>query len=363
MATAPVEQFAAANSIAVIVAQTPAVVLTDEAQRDALFDHIQREMDEFVPDVSSASGRAAIKSFAFKITRTKTAIDDAGKKLNEDARARINVVDAARRVAKEKLEAMAKSVRQPLTEWEEAEEKRVTFCRSVIASFKSGAVVTMEDTAATVRARGEAAWEVNLDPDVFGDMLDEAQTAKEATIAVLQSALKRLTQEEADRAELDRLRAEKAEADRIAAEKAEAERVEREIREAEEFAARDAERRQKAEQERIERAAREAEEKARREAEQAAEAERQRVQREHEAALKAERDRAAELERQAQIERDRIAAEDAARANREADQAHRTSVKTAAKTALMTCGADEETARKIVVAILAGEIPQVRMEF
>src|SRR3546814_15457737 len=79
-------------------------------------------------------------------------------------------------------------------------------------------------------------------------------------------------------------------------------------------------------------------------------------------------------EREAQAERDRIAREDAARveearreaeakAKREADQAHRTAVKTKAKDALMTCGADEEAARKIVVAILAGEIPAVRQGF
>jgi colicin import membrane protein len=29
----------------------------------------------------------------------------------------------------------------------------------------------------------------------------------------------------------------------------------------------------------------------------------------------------------------------------------------------MTCGADEETARKIVVAILAGEIPAVSLRY
>lgn len=51
------------------------------------------------------------------------------------------------------------------------------------------------------------------------------------------------------------------------------------------------------------------------------------------------------------------------RRERDRDQAHRTAVKSAAKTAIMSCGADEETARKIVVAILANEIPNVTLRF
>lgn len=35
----------------------------------------------------------------------------------------------------------------------------------------------------------------------------------------------------------------------------------------------------------------------------------------------------------------------------------------AAKEAIMTCGVDEETARKIVLLIKAGEVPNVKMEF
>ena len=67
------------------------------------------------------------------------------------------------------------------------------------------------------------------------------------------------------------------------------------------------------------------------------------------------------LDRVLQVQRE--AAERSDREAREADKVHRSSVKTAAKQALMTCGADEETARKIVVAILANEIPNVRLEF
>ncbi|MBE7186034.1 MAG: hypothetical protein INR68_16680 [Methylobacterium mesophilicum] len=375
MATAVAELLPTGGTdIAVLVQHDPAIVLVDAGKRDDLFDHIQREIDAFTPDLTTAKGREAIKSLAYKITRTKTAIDAAGKTLNEEARAKINVVDAARRVARERLDHLAEEVRRPLTEWEEAEKARVARCREIIDGLKADAVVTLDDTAATVRARGTGVWGVEITEAEFGSLFAEAEAAKAQTVETLKVALARLTKEEADRAELERLRAE-------AAEREERERLEREVREAEERAAEEArqaeERRvaaEKAEAERTARIEREAAERAQREAEEAARVEQERRDREHAEQLAAERRRAEEAERAAQAERDRVAAEEAARqkaqaaeaaaqAKRDADQKHRTKVKTAAKQALITCGADEETARKIVVAILAGEIPNVSLRF
>jgi hypothetical protein len=372
---------AAGTHIATVVEQTPVVVLTDKAQRESFYEHIQREVDAFEPDTSTEKGRKAIKSLAYKITRTKTAIDDAGKQLNEEARARINAVDAERRAVKEKLTALANEVRRPVDEWEAAEEKRVEECRAIIDGIKAAAVVTIEDTAATVRARGGQVWNTALDADRFGDMLAEATAAKDMAVSALKSALARLTKEEADKAELERLRAE-------AAEREERDRNEREAREAEERRAAEAkateeqriaderaaeERRiaaEKAEAERIERAKREAAEAA----ERVAREEQTKRDREHAEQLAAERRRAEEAEQAAQAERDRIAAEESKReaeakrladeqATREADQAHRSAVMKAAKEAIMTCGVDEDTAKKIVLLIRSGEVPNVSLRF
>ncbi len=233
MATAFAINDDAQTAIAVLVEHNPVIVLTDEAKRDSLFAHIQREMDEFVPDLSTKKGRDAITSFAFKITRTKTAIDNAGKKLNEQARAQINVVDAARRDAREKLDAMAKAVRQPLTDWETAEDDRISRCRDVIAWLKAAAVVTIADTAAAIRERGMEVWGKELPADDFRDLLPEAQGAKDHAVSTLKEALARLTREEEERAELEKLRAEKEERDRADAERrAEEERVAHEIEQA-----------------------------------------------------------------------------------------------------------------------------------
>ncbi|MEH3121207.1 MAG: hypothetical protein PGN16_04370 [Sphingomonas phyllosphaerae] len=374
MSVALAEAPVTGTDIAVQVQHEPAIVLLDAGKRDDLFDHIQREIDAFEPDLTTTKGRDAIKALAYKITRTKTAIDAAGKTLNEEARAKINVVDAARRVARDRLDQLAEDVRRPLTEWEDAEKARVAECEATIARIASAGTVTLDDTAASVRERGAEIWSIEISADRFGSLADRATTAKAHTVDLLKTALARLTKEEADRVELERLRAEAAQRD-------ERERQEREAQEAEERAAneaREAEARrvaaEQAEAERVARIEREATERAQREAEAAARAEQERRDREHADALAAERRRAEEAERAAQAERDRIASEEAARqreaeqaaaaqAKRDADQKHRTKVKTAAKQALITCGADEETARKIVVAILASEIPNVSLRF
>lgn len=372
--SAVIENNTASNSIVVAVAQNPALVLIDAGKRDDLYAHIQREIDEFVPDISTNKGREAIKSFAYKITRTKTAIDDAGKNLNEEARARINVIDAARRDAREKLTQLAADVRRPLTEWEDAEKERVDRAKELISNLHGAAIVTLDDTAETVRERGKTVWNTVINADELGDLAEEASFAKDATIATLKTALARIEREEAERAELEKLRAEAAERERIEAERKAADEAKRR----EEAEKKAAEERQaaaeKAEVERIERAQKEAADRAAREAEEKALREREELERAKQAEIDAANKRAAEAEREAQAERDRIAKEEAARkaevariaaeqAKRDADQAHRTKVKTAAKDAIMSCGADEETARKIVLAIQAGEIPHITLRF
>lgn len=76
------------------------------------------------------------------------------------------------------------------------------------------------------------------------------------------------------------------------------------------------------------------------------------------AAMERQQERAAQQEL---AEEERLAQE--AQAKRDADQKHKTAVMKAAKEAIMTTGADEETAKKIVLLIRANEVPHVRLQF
>lgn len=405
----------AGTDIVAIVMQTPVVVLTDAKQRSSLYAHIEREIEAFVPDVTTNKGREAIKSLAFKVTKTKTAIDAAGKLLNEEARSQINVVDEARRDARNTLDILAERARKPLTDWEEAEKARVHKCEVLLTDIAQAAIISIDDTADAVRQRGTEVWNTALDPEVFGDRMADAQRVKDEAVAALKNALARLIKEEADRAELEKLRAAETERLRVEAEKEEAAEIERKAIEAARIEEERKAAAEKAEADKIAAAREEAAQAAQREIEAKHAQELARINRGREmfayirevvagriggqvqpfgvllreleskvvvigegyGDMEAEIEQArvdglaslnAAMERQAtqrKAEEDRIAEQEqlAAEHERQQNKANRAAKKTAAKQAIMTCGASEDTAQKIVLAIIAGEIPAVTLAF
>jgi colicin import membrane protein len=352
------------NNIVALVEATPALVLTDRQKYSEFYEAMKAECDAHVPDLSTEKGRKAIASLAYKVARTKTAIDDAGKELNEEARARINAIDESRRVIRQQLDELKVEVRQPLTDWEVAEEARVGQVEQTIKLLRDSATVGFEETADDLRKRIVHVEGLEFDPDKFQGYHPQAVALQASTIATLNNVADRLDKEEADRAELARLREEAAERQRLEQERAEAEEAERRRAEAEKA---EAERRAKAEAEqkaREEAAAKAAEERVRLEAESKAREEREATERAHAEELAVERRRAevaerAEAEREAQADR-----EAAAQAARDADRTHRSKILGAAKEAIMEAGpVDEATAKTIVLAIAAGNVPAISIRF
>lgn len=344
------------NEIVSITTLNPVAVLTDATTYSEFYASIKAQLSEFVPDVSTERGRKEIASMAYKVTRSKTAIDEAGKKLNEEARSKINAVDAQRRKIREELDELAEEVRAPLTKWEEAERARVSEAKAIRENVIGLGNSSPHETVQDIRDRIDSLAAIVLTGAVLGDEYSAAVADRDKSLAYLHNHLARAVKAEEDAAELARLReAQEARerAEREAAEKAERERLERErqakadaeykanvARAAEE--ARQAEiAKAKAERDRIEREAAEAVAKA--------EAEARRIK---EAAERADRER--------QEAADRVRREEEAR---QADRTHRSTVMTAAKEAIMAHGPDEAVAKAIVLAIVANEIPHVSLRF
>jgi colicin import membrane protein len=401
------------TDIVVAVAQNPGLVLLDTEKFDAWYDKLKAKAPE-AGDMSVRKDREVLRSYAAEVRSEKAGIDKARLRLTKEWRDMVSQANDAGKVIEQRLEGLAAEVRAPLTEWEEAEKARVDSCRADIEAFKRAGNVSLDDTAASVRDRGADLWQQPIDPARFGDMVIEAQAAKDVSVASLKAALIRLEREEADRAELEKLRAETAE--REAREVEAREKAEREAAEAAEIERQKAriEAERKAEEDRIANAAKEAEDRTRREAEEAAaaiEAKRSYARQiiEHikqvglgmiggktypygilireleekieinddlgdmqgevvairdatlvnvKAAMERQAERHAAQEREA--EQRRTAEADELRA---ADKAHRAKIMKAAKEAIMTCGIDEEAAKKIVLLIRAGEVPNVSLAF
>ena len=355
---------AAPMNVAIIVAATPAIVFSDPKRAEELFAHIDREIADRKPDLSMAKGRDEIKSFAFKITRTKTAIDDAGAELIAEANKTVNAVNAERRAFKTRLDELRDKARKPLTDWEEAESLRKQAMDATLNRIGLATIILAADSSEAIAARLSAVEAEELTAEVFQDKLEEAEGHKAGAIRSLATSLERAKQAEIDRAELRRLREEQADRDvkekELAAEQLAEEHRAAEVRAEREWQARAHEE----EQAKLAKAGSDARLKAERDADLA----RQKAEREHaEALAKVEREKHAIIDEQARKDREREAeAKRAAEieAARAADREHRAEVMGEAATAIMgVTHASKANADKIILAILAGQVPHVTLRF
>lgn len=355
------------------------------------FDAVKAEVTGEVPDLTTRKGRERIASLAATVSKSKAAVEKPGRDYLRRLKEMPKVVEAELRDFVTKMDNLRDNTRQPLTEWEEAEQARKDKHVDGIQNIKDLAVFEATPAAAHV-AQVIADLELVEINETWEEFLAEAAQVKDQTLAKLRTLLTERTQYEAEQAELLRLRAEAeaqaqrdrdAEIARVAAEQARIEAQQRAQAERDAAARR--------EQELLDQAAaaQRATEQAARDAEAAAE--RQRLQLE----LQAEQSRAAAAQAEAsrvaaeqRAEQDRLAAirrqqeaveqarlDEVARANaaadeilrqqqeRQADVAHKSKILGEAKQALIDMNISEELAKAIVLKIARGEVPNVSIQF
>lgn len=327
---------------------------------DGLDPIIQQARDvvaEFEPDISTDKGRKAIASLANKIAKLKVKLDDLGKELVGDWKAKSKVVDSSRKKMRDELDALKAEARKPLTDWENAEKDRVSAHRQTI-DYIEGWVSSTDVNGSLLDLDGlklSLAHVNEVDTDTLEEFELEGIKKKESAISTLTRMIEAEKKRIETEAELARMRAEEAERARAARDEAlRKEAAEAATKAAEEKAKEAAAKAEADRQAAINQAA-----ESKRQAE---ESERARIAAEErskiEQQLAAERARLEEKKRQ----EDAIKAEQEAQAKREANKAHISKVRKAAKEGLMKY-VDEETAVKIVLAIHAGEIENVTINY
>lgn len=350
----------AATEIALVPKENALQVYSAENGLDPYLQKIRTEIDSFVPDVSTRKGREAIASIAYKVARSKTALDGVGKDLVAELKEVPKKIDAERKRMRDLLDSWQAEVRKPLTEWEDAEAARVERIQAQVSRLADTDLTDM--SAADIKASI-----VNLEEHVidarYEEFEPEAHRVKASSLATLREALAKREQYEAEQAELERLRAEAAAREQ----KEREERIAREAAEAERLAAE-----RRAQEERDAATRREAEAKAaaeRRELElklQAEQAEREKVEAQRRAE-QAERDAQARAEAAAAAERQRQADEQARiereAAAREADKAHKKAINNEALAALIAGGMPEECAKQAITLIAQRKVPHIVIQY
>jgi len=335
------------TEITLIQNLTPAIFTTGGV--DPLIDDIKKRVKEFSADVNTSSGRDAIKSFAFQIAKSKTALDNLGKECVADWKAKSKLVDAERARVWDALENLQKQARQPLTEWENQEKERVENLKQKVQETALPDILPNESIALKeILSKIEA---IVID-ETYGEMATMAVAQKERTVITLKGYIIAAEKQEADAVELEKLRQE-------AASRAQQEREEVIRKEAAERATREAEARAKAESEAAQRREQEAKMAAERKELElklvAEQAQREKLEAEQRA------ERAVELERQ------RVAAESAKQAEeeakREANKKHKASVHKRIIEALQCAGVSTAQAESALDAICQDKIPHIKITY
>lgn len=333
-------------------------------------------------DVSKNADRDAMRSLAAKLGKTKTKLDAAGKDLVAGEKARLKLIDTERGVVWDDLEALQKEVRQPLTDWENAEKDRVARHEAELAELISAGEFTLQNWQAlpveTMKDRLAEIQNSNYDWEEF---IGRAKSAVVTSIFQIKDAIAKREKADADAAELAKLREEQAKREqqereaKIAAEAKAA--AEAEARAREERAAKAAqEEKERVERERFEAEARAKAAEVRREAEAAkAKQEAEDAEKRHAEAVrlaeeKAKADQAAAVEAERQRQIDDKAAEDAEKAKREANTKHLAKINREVRDALMRACTlldvdifTEAVAQELTAAIAKGLIPHTKINY
>lgn len=196
------------QAIATVKADPANVLLKPELWR-RFYAAIKDESEKTPVDLATKKGRELVASAAYKITQTKTLIDKSAKAM----KSAIN--DQQKKVYAE-LDDLAVATRAPLTVWEANEKRRQDLAKEIVDRMRRMAEIKWDDTSDAVIMRLCDLEIIELDPETFGDELEQAQETQRQAVETMNAAITRLEKEEADKAELKRLQ--DAETDRLAAE-------------------------------------------------------------------------------------------------------------------------------------------------
>ena len=201
-----------------------------------ILEDITTEATATVFDMEAVDGRAGAASMAHKVSKSKVALDNLGKELTKDWKAKAKVVDAERKTVRDTLDALRDKVRAPLTQWE-ADKQAAEDASALAEQIEGNHAEAIEIDALFNRERDIAAREAELAAAQATQEREaehrrqeearEAENARKITLARIQA--EQDAQKKIDDAEAEAQR-KIAEANKIAAQAVETANIEAEQR-------------------------------------------------------------------------------------------------------------------------------------
>lgn len=212
-----VEPEAKTTDLIPLEAVNAAVVFSGTDGLYALLNEVRAHVEaNRTDDVSTEAGRKAIASLAYKVARSKTTLDDAGKALVADWKKQARVVDDLRVLARDFLDALKDSVRKPLTDWE-TEQARIEEERRQAEEAEAERIAEAERAAQAERERALAEREAEVKRKEDEQRAREKADREEAERKARDERIRKETEERVAREARDKAEREQAAADRRAA--------------------------------------------------------------------------------------------------------------------------------------------------
>jgi len=141
------------TALALIETLNPVAIFQSEGGVEDIIGRLERDVRAIPTDPTTDKGRKHIKSLAHAVARSKTALDEAGKAVQADARKTVDKVNADRRLIVKRLDDLRDEVRAPVTEYEARETARTDAHKTAIRDIEELARFEVEPTESAVAHR------------------------------------------------------------------------------------------------------------------------------------------------------------------------------------------------------------------
>lgn len=121
----------------VIEPKNALAVFTQPDHIESILQQVEKEVNSFVPDVSTKKGRDAIASLGLKVAKTKTYLDGLGKDLVTEYKEVPKKIDASRKTVRDRLDALKEKVLLPKLEFEAEQERLKQEAERIAAEQKA----------------------------------------------------------------------------------------------------------------------------------------------------------------------------------------------------------------------------------
>jgi hypothetical protein len=179
-----------------------------------IIDAIRKNVSSEIPDVSTLKGRKNIASNAYKVSQSKTLLDNFGKGLADELNDKLKPIHAERKLARDELDSLRDEIRKPLNDWENKEVQRVESIRLKIDNIVF--LSANEDascfgfSADVLKHNLVELKKIKPSEDEFSEFYAEALSSKDRSISLLEDSICAREKYEEEQAELERLRKESA---------------------------------------------------------------------------------------------------------------------------------------------------------